>query len=297
MFISRVSIVVSFILGLILLGNVVGSSFAEENYNPHINPSDFTTEITNKYFSLPVGKKMIYEAQTNDGLEKIEIQIFNKTKTIMGVTTLLYGDKVWLNGQLHEDTKDWLAQDNNGNVWYFGEEVNNYEGGKLKDHAGSWIAGENGALPGIWIKANQKLGDSYRQEYYKGKAEDMRDVISINETVKTKRVTYTGCVKVYDWTPLDPKSKEHKYYCPEVGALVLNEHLVQGKRTELVNVIQSQVSPDGKDNDDTSTADDDNDKNWPFIISVGIIITLLVGIVISKQKNISKLLGKESSKK
>jgi uncharacterized lipoprotein len=31
-----------------------------EEYSPVINPSDFSAEITNKYFSMPVGKKMVY---------------------------------------------------------------------------------------------------------------------------------------------------------------------------------------------------------------------------------------------
>lgn len=205
-------------------------------YNPQINPSEFTTEITNKYFTLPVGKKMVYEADTEEGVERIEIEIENTSRNILGVETITYRDKVYLDGVLVEDTKDYLAQDKQANVWYFGEDVNNYEGGKLKDHAGSFIAGADGAKPGIWIKGDQIVGDSYKQEFYKGEAEDMRDVVAINQTVTTKLATYTDCVKVYDWTPLDSKSREHKYYCPEAGALVLNENLEDGKRAELIKV-------------------------------------------------------------
>ena len=62
----------------------------------------------------------------------------------------------------------------------------------------------------------------------------MRDTVSVGVTVTTGLATYTDCVKVYDWTPLDKKSREHKYYCPAVGTLVLNEHLETGKRMELV---------------------------------------------------------------
>ncbi len=87
------------------------------------------------------------------------------------------------------------------------------------------------------MKQEQKVGDSYRQEYFKGEAEDMRDVVAVNQTVTTKVATYTDCVKVYDWTPLDQKSREHKYYCPSVGSLVLNEHLETGKRSELTKII------------------------------------------------------------
>jgi hypothetical protein len=152
----------------------------------------------------------------------------------MGVTTLVYHDRAWLNDMLIEDTKDYLAQDGQGNVWYFGEDVDNYEDGRLKDHAGAWLAGVDGAQPGIWIKASPQVGDSYRQEYYKGEAEDMVNVVSTGETVATSLGTFTGCVKTYDWTPLEPAAKEHKYYCPQVGGAVLIEDLTEGTRTELV---------------------------------------------------------------
>ncbi len=208
-------------------------------YNPTIRPEDFTTNITNKYFALPVGKKLLFDADTEEGPEKIEIEITGETKVIEGVTTLVYLDKVHLNGVLHEITRDYLAQHKTtGDVWYFGEEVDNYDAkGRLKDHAGTFIHGKDGAKAGIWMKAEQKVGDSYRQEYFKGEAEDMRDTVATGLTVKTKLGTYTDCVKVYDWTPLDKESREHKYYCPQVGALVLNEHIVTGKRSELTKVV------------------------------------------------------------
>ncbi len=212
-----------------------------ETYNPNINPSDFSTIITNKYFSLPVGKKMIFEGINEEGInEKIEITILRETKVIEGVETIIYLDKVYNDGQLVEETRDYLAQHKNGDVWYFGEEVDNYENGNLKDHAGSFLHGKDGAKAGIWMKAEQKVGDSYRQEYYKGEAEDMRDVVAIGLSVTTKLGTYNDCVKVYDWTPLDKKSREHKYYCPKVGSLVLNEHLETGKRSELTNITQAK---------------------------------------------------------
>lgn len=206
-------------------------------YRPQIVPAEFTTNITNPFFSLPVGKVMTYTAEAAEGTEKIEIEILPETKTIMGVTTLVYRDRVWVDDVLVEDTKDYLAQDKSGNVWYFGEDVNNYENGVLVDHAGRWIAGEDGAQPGIWIKARHQVGDSYRQEYYRGEAEDIRDVVAIDQTVTIDRGTYTGCVKMYDWTPLDPDSREHKYYCPEVGALVFNENITNGKKAELTEIV------------------------------------------------------------
>lgn len=196
-----------------------------------------STTINNKYFELPVGRKLVYEGETlEDGIEKVEITIPGDTKDILGVKTLVYLDKVWLDDELVEETRDYLAQDIYGNVWYFGEDVNNYEDGELLDHDGAWLAGVDGAQPGIWIKAEHFVGDSYKQEYYKGKAEDMRDVSSIGDPVQIALGSYTDCVKMYDWTPLEPDAKEFKHYCSEVGAMVLETKPDTGESLELISI-------------------------------------------------------------
>ncbi|MBI4407743.1 MAG: hypothetical protein HY565_04575 [Candidatus Kerfeldbacteria bacterium] len=228
-----------FYLGLLvtsLVGCVQTDTTDTEPYQPVINPSDFTTTIDNSYFSLPVGKTLTYEADTADGHERIAVVATAETKEIIGVTTLVYWDRVWLDDVLIEDTHDYLAQDNLGNVWYFGEDVDNYEEGLLVDHDGSWMAGEDGAQPGIWMKANPQVGETYRQEYYQGEAEDMADVISLTETVTIPYGSYDNCLQTYDYTPLDLTSKEYKYYCQAVGGLVLELGVDSGERTELVAV-------------------------------------------------------------
>ncbi len=206
------------------------------DYNPTITPSEFSTTINNPMFNLPVGKLMVYEAKTEDGLERVEIRIREDARKIMGVDTVIYNDRVFLDGLLVEETNDYLAQHKDGSVWYFGEVVDNYKDGKFVDHKGGWIAGEDGALPGVWIKGQQVVGDSYRMEYFAGKAEDMAEVKEIGLTVKVASGTYKDCTKVYEWTPLEPNSKEDKYYCPGAGGQVLSVHLTDKERSELVKV-------------------------------------------------------------
>ena len=214
----------------------VTAASAEVSYNPTINPADFTTKIDNPLFSLPPGKVLIFEAKTKDGIERVEIRIRQETRKIMGVETIVYNDRVLLDGKLHEETSDYLAQDKDGNVWYFGEVVDNYVDGKFKDHHGGWIAGEAGALPGIWIKGKQVVGDEYRQEYKKGEAEDMAKVVAIDVSVKVPAGAFKGCTKTLEWTPLEPDKKAHKYYCPDVGSQVLEEELNDNVRVELISV-------------------------------------------------------------
>ncbi|WP_255482309.1 hypothetical protein [Pseudarthrobacter sp. NBSH8] len=120
--------------------------------------------------------------------------------------------------------------------------MNNYSNGMLLNHAGSFLHGKDGAKAGIWMKAEQRVGDSYKQEFYVGHAGDIRDTVATGETVSTKTRTYTDCVKVYDWTPFEKNPREHKYGCPEVGALVLTEDLQTGELSEFVDVVQPYPS-------------------------------------------------------
>jgi hypothetical protein len=164
-----------------------------------------------------------------------------------------------------EDTRDYLAQDNDGNVWYFGEDVDNYEAGVIADHDGSWLAGVDGAKPGYWMKANPKVGDFYKQEFYAGEAEDEAKVLSVTEKVKIGLGNYKDCLKIQDIVPGDPVV-EYKYYCKQVGGLVLEVKPAEEERIELVEF----ETDDGTDADEDEEEDDlvfdgdeddDEDKN------------------------------------
>ncbi len=222
------------IIGAALLTGTTAS--AGDAYTPAINPADFSTRIDNPYFNLPVGKIMHFTAKTEDGVETTEIVVTNEKRTLMGVETVVYWDRVYLNGQLVEETRDYLAQHRNGDVWYFGEEVDNHENGKLKDHKGAWLAGVDGAQPGIWMKANPQVGEAYKEEYYVGKAEDMAKIVSVSETVETPLGTFKNCLKTDNWTPLDPAILESKFYCREIGGVALEVDVAEGIRDVVVKI-------------------------------------------------------------
>jgi hypothetical protein len=94
------------------------------------------------------------------------------------------------------------------------------------------------------MKANPEVGDTYRQEYYRGEAEDIADVLAVNETVTTAVATYTGCLKTYDYSAIDPDLKEYKYYCPEVAGFVVEENLTTGERVELIETKTGVATPE-----------------------------------------------------
>jgi hypothetical protein len=190
-------------------------------YTVDINPTDFVAIVDNPYFPAIPGTKYVYEGQSADGLERIEIEVLAETRQVMDVTITIIHDTVYLDGTLIEDTFDWYAQDKEDNVWYFGEDVSNYENGELVDHAGSWEAGVDGALPGIVMFGDPAahLGETYRQEYYEGEAEDMADLLSVSESVTVPSGSFENVVQTKDYTPLEPDLLEHKFYAQGIGMI------------------------------------------------------------------------------
>jgi len=212
------------------------------NYDPPFNPNIFVSKVTNKYFTLEPGRKFTYQRRTLGGIERTEVIVLKETKTVMGVTTVVVWDRVWLNGKLKEDTRDWYAQDEEGNVWYFGEAVGNYVDGRLASYKGSWEAGVRGAKPGIVMPAKPRVGLTYRQEDARGQAEDMGTIVAVGKQVRVPHGTFDDCVQTRDWSRLERTANEFKYYCAAVSFVVLEESAWLGARllgegkTELVDV-------------------------------------------------------------
>jgi hypothetical protein len=201
-----------------------------------INPAAFAPTIDNPYFPLIPGTRFRYKGKTDEGIEVNVVEVTRHTKRILGVPAVVVRDRVILDGTVTEDTFDWYAQDRAGNVWYLGEDTKEYEDGKVVSTAGSWEAGVDGAQPGVIMKARPEVGDKYRQEFYKGEAEDAAEVLSVTERVTVPFGAFDRVVKTKDYTPLEPNMLEHKYYAPGVG-LVLGVAVKGGpERLELVGV-------------------------------------------------------------
>jgi len=259
----------------------------EPIYDPKIIPSDFISEINNKFFTLTPGTTLVYESQTDEGVERIEFTVTHEKRNVMGVDTVVVWDRVWLNDELIEDTKDWFAQDLEGNVWYFGEDSKDFAGGQLVSTKGSWEAGIDNAKPGIIMKASPQVGDSYRQEYYSGEAEDMGEVVSLGETVSVPYGTFSDCIKTKDWNVLEPGVIEFKYYCPEIGGVVLETILEGDEIVELIDVRTSFVTEELAEEPIESTEEHAEEVKTELTMDEAMEIALkaVPGIVTEKQKS------------
>jgi len=204
-------------------------------YSPVIDPANFVSQIDNPYFPLTPGTTFVYEGQTSQGLEHDEFFITKKTRVILGVTCVEVRDTVRLNGKLAEDTLDWFAQDIDGNVWYFGENTHELEGGLITTIDGTFLSGIEGAKPGIVMEAHPGIGDFYRQEFDLGNAEDFAEVAGLNASVTVPFGTFNKCLRTHETTPLEPDLLEDKFYCRGVGN-VLAVDRVTGERVELIQI-------------------------------------------------------------
>lgn len=215
---------------------------------PDIVPADFNAPMDNIYLPMAIGLTYVYEAEEEDGLILNEITYTTNTVTILGITCVVVHDVEYIYIEelglwfILEETDDWLAWDNFGNVWYFGEATLEY----LYDDdwnflgtspEGSWTAGVDGAEPGILMLAEPLPGLSYQQEYYEDEAEDMGAVLRLNAKVSVEYGDFEECLKTKEWTGLDPGAVEHKYYAPELGLVYIKE-LSGGKtvHVELVDI-------------------------------------------------------------
>jgi hypothetical protein len=202
-----------------------------------LDPAEFTTEIDNPYWPMKPGSRWVFTETSSDGSEqKVVVTVTDKTKTIAnGVEARVVRDVVSENGEPVEITDDWYAQDADGNIWYLGEDTAEYKNGKVTTRAGSFEAGVDGAQAGIAIPADPQPGMAYRQEYYKGEAEDQASVLSVDEQVEVPTGRYTDVLMTRDVVPLEPKVNEHKFYAKDVGPVLALSISGGSGREELVS--------------------------------------------------------------
>jgi len=208
----------------------------ETVYHPILDPADFEEGVENPFFPLTPGVTRVYEVETDEGLEQVVVEVTHDTREILGIECVVVRDTAYLDGEVIEDTFDYHACDRFGNVWYLGENTAEYEEGYIVSTEGAWIAGEDGAKPGVIMPAIPQIGQIYRQEFALGEAEDVAAVVSLGETVTVPFGTYNGCLVTEDYTPISPGDLEFKSYAPDVGP-IKETNPDTGEELVLVDVI------------------------------------------------------------
>jgi hypothetical protein len=210
------------------------------------------TVINNPYMPLVPGTVFLYEPVPNPGKVQNFVEVLhsydtNGDKQITvdhrTIHVIVVHDYEKDHGVLVEDTLDYYAQDDDGNVWHCGEETQVFLPDGTIDTTGSWEAGKDvanlgvTALPGYVMLAKPASGVCYQQESYPGQAEDEARVMrrSAKVTLKNNGKSYANCLETNESSPIEPGAIEQKFYAKGVG-LVLNFQ-DKGKivRTELIS--------------------------------------------------------------
>jgi hypothetical protein len=201
----------------------------------------FVDRIDNRYLPLFPGAIYIYKGSEDGEEQRNVVEVTHETKSILGVDAVVVRDTVSdSDGELIEQTLDWFAQDESGNVWYLGEDSKDYENGEVVSTEGSWEAGVDGALPGIIMEAQPRVGDAYKQECAPGVAEDEAEVLKLNHTVKTPVGKFGHTLLTRESTPLEPDVAETKAYAQCLG-LVRTEIVKGGKG--VISLVKAKNEP------------------------------------------------------
>jgi hypothetical protein len=216
--------------------NTAIKSGAGPGWPKTLHPSDFVRRVDNPFFPLKPGSKWFYRGKDEDGRFTDRMHVTHRTKTILGAQTTVVHDVVFRHGKPREATDDWYAQDKKGDVWYFGENTKELDRhGHVTSREGSWKAGRDAARVGVLMPAHPKVGQTARQEFYKGHAEDHFKVLDTSARVKTPRVSSRHALRTREWTPLEKGVVDNKYYVRGYGDV--KERTVKGG-TEVLRLVR-----------------------------------------------------------
>jgi hypothetical protein len=170
---------------------------------------------SNAYMILEPGYRLTFE----HGKDTLTVTVLGDTKMVDGVKTRIVEERETTGGQLAEVSRNYFAIDRTTNdIYYCGEDVDEYQNGKVTGHEGSWLAGAQGAKFGLMIPAKPRVGDKYCQEIAPKVAMDRAEIISMTETAKVPAGTYSNVLHTRESSAIEAGS-EDKWYAPGVGLI------------------------------------------------------------------------------
>ena len=213
-------------------GGAAPSPTGSAAYSVSYDPADFSATVDNPWFPLTPGTTLTYAGIRDGEPARDVVTVTSETVKIDGVPCRVVHDRLYMSGRLAESTSDYYSQDRDGNVWYFGEDTAEFdEDLNVVSTEGTWHAGESGALPGIFMPADPTLGETHRQEYLAGHAEDFFKVVDLSASITVPHGSFTGAMRTEEWTPLEPDVLDNKYYVKGIGEV--KEVAVKGGQEEL----------------------------------------------------------------
>lgn len=186
----------------------------------NIDKAELASTGRNPYFILESGFQLVLEGKEGGKALVLTITVLNETKYVDGIESRVVEEKETVNGQVKEISRNYLAiSRRTGDVFYFGEDVDDYENGQVAGHGGAWLSGVNGARFGLMMPGTPVVGARYHQEFAPGIAMDRARIVNVTERLTTPAGRFEKCLKTEETSPLE-RGKSHKVYAPGIGLIL-----------------------------------------------------------------------------
>lgn len=233
------------LVAVVVVVSLAGSAVAEDPvFTKNLGREDcsFTSSGTNPYMPLTPGMQSTLEGEVDDDGELIDarvvISVLAETMVVDGVLTRVVEEREYEDDELVEVSRNYVAYcRETGAIWYFGEDVDDYEDGEIVSHGGAWRTGVDGAQAGILMPGAPLVGARYYQEIAPGVAEDRGEIIAFEDDAEVPAGTFEDVLVVMDTNALDPESADTKRYARGIG-------LIQDEDLELVEMSAPACVPD-----------------------------------------------------
>ena len=216
------------VLGALLAAPLAAVAAEDFTASFRIQDCEFLARGVNPHFILEPERQLVYDGEDEElfvtvleETRRIRLPIAGRVRTIH---TAVVEEREFEDGEIKEISRNFFAIcEKTNDVYYFGEEVDIYEDGEVVSHDGAWLAGRDGAQPGILMPGTFLLGSRYYQEVAPEVALDRAEHVAEGLDVETAAGSFGACVEVDETSPLEPGHHSRKVYCPGVGLVIDND--------------------------------------------------------------------------
>jgi hypothetical protein len=207
-----------------------GDTDGENEYTESFRAEDCTFSSTgrNPFFILEPNYQLVLAGGDASEAAEVIITVLNETRQVNGTETRVIEERESIDGELVEISRNFFAIcEETNSVFYFGEEVDDYENGNLISHEGAWLAGEDANRAGVIMPGTILLGARYYQEIAPNVAVDRAEIIDMGEVIQTPSGDFSDTLITRETNPLEPDVAELKYYAAGIGLIQEEDLMLQ----------------------------------------------------------------------
>ena len=205
-----------------------GENEVENEYTTSFRAENCTFSSTgrNPFFILEPNYQLVLAGGDASEAAEVTITVLNETREVNGTETRVLEERETVDGELVEISRNFFAIcEETNSVFYFGEEVDDYQNGNIISHEGAWLAGEDVNRAGVIMPGTILLGARYYQEIAPNVALDRAEIIDMGQVIQTPAGDFIDTLITRETNPFEPNVAELKYYAAGIG-LIQEEDLM-----------------------------------------------------------------------